>query len=73
MRRPPHGQPQRGAPGMSRRLTLLFAVAGGAAVGNLYWAQPLLTDIATSLGVPTGIASLLVAIYVISLGGAGSG
>ena len=24
--------------------TLLFAVAGGAAVGNLYWAQPLLDD-----------------------------
>src|SRR4051812_9633055 len=54
--------PQRGARGMSRGLTLLFAVAGGAAVGNLYWAQPLLTDIATSLRVPTGIASLLVTV-----------
>jgi hypothetical protein len=32
--------------GMSRGLTLLFAFAGGAAVGNLYWAQPLLENIA---------------------------
>lgn len=31
---------------MTRGLTLLFAVAGGAAVGNLYWAQPLLDFIA---------------------------
>jgi hypothetical protein len=31
---------------MSRRLTLLFAVAAGIAIANLYWTQPLL---ATSL------------------------
>jgi predicted MFS family arabinose efflux permease len=31
---------------MTRGLTLLFAVASGAAVGNLYWAQPLLDAIA---------------------------
>src|SRR5580692_259222 len=36
-------------PGMTRGLTLLFAVAGGAAVGNLYWAQPLLDFIAPDL------------------------
>ena len=47
-------------PGMTRGLTLLFAIAGGAAVGNLYWAQPLLADIAVSLGVSTGAAGLLV-------------
>jgi predicted MFS family arabinose efflux permease len=34
---------------MTRRLTFLFAVAAGAAVGNLYWAQPLLDFIAHSL------------------------
>jgi len=45
---------------MSLGLTLLFAIAGGAAVGNLYWAQPLLTDIATSLDVPTGVTGLLI-------------
>lgn len=40
--------------------TLLFAVAGGAAVGNLYWAQPLLDDIASSLGTSAALAGLLV-------------
>jgi len=45
---------------MSRTLTLLFAIAGGAAVGNLYWAQPLLDDIARALDVSTGAAGLLV-------------
>ncbi len=37
------------APVMTRSLTLLFAVAGGAAVGNLYWAQPLLAFIGRDL------------------------
>lgn len=46
--------------GMTPGRTLLFAVAGGAAVGNLYWAQPLLDDIARSLGTSTAIAGLLV-------------
>ncbi|MFJ8768949.1 MFS transporter [Streptomyces clavifer] len=48
------------ARGMSRGMTLLFAVAGGAAVGNLYWAQPLLHTIAGSLHISTGSAGLLV-------------
>ena len=47
---------------MSRGLTLLFAIAGGAAVGNLYWAQPLLTDIAASLGVSSAAAGLLITV-----------
>jgi predicted MFS family arabinose efflux permease len=46
--------------GMTRGLTLLFAIAGGAAVGNLYWAQPLLDVIARDLGVSTGSAGLIV-------------
>jgi predicted MFS family arabinose efflux permease len=45
---------------MSRRLTLLFAIAGGAAVGNLYWAQPLLDFIARDLRTDTGAAGWLV-------------
>ncbi|WP_199924892.1 MFS transporter [Streptomyces sp. NRRL WC-3725] len=45
---------------MNRVLTLLFAVAGGAAVGNLYYAQPLLGDIADSLHVSEGSTGLLV-------------
>ena len=47
---------------MTGRMTLLFAVAGGAAVGNLYWAQPLLEEIAASLGVPAAVAGLLVTV-----------
>lgn len=49
-------QPQVMTPG----LTFLFAVAGGAAVGNLYWAQPLLDFIALELHASTATAGLLV-------------
>ncbi|BCW72352.1 MFS transporter [Arthrobacter sp. NicSoilB8] len=46
--------------GISRAMVLLFAVAGGAAVANLYWAQPLLEDIGSSFGISSGTAGLLV-------------
>jgi predicted MFS family arabinose efflux permease len=45
---------------MTRLLLVLFAVAGGAAVGNLYYAQPLLDIIAASLHTGQGAAGLLV-------------
>ena len=45
---------------MTRSLTVLFACAGGAAVSNLYWAQPLLAEIATSMDVSFGATGLLV-------------
>jgi predicted MFS family arabinose efflux permease len=45
---------------MTPARTLLFAIAGGAAVGNLYWAQPLLDEIASSLGTSAAVAGLLV-------------
>jgi predicted MFS family arabinose efflux permease len=45
---------------MTRRLTVLFAVAGGLAVGNLYWAQPLLHLIAGDLHASTSTAGWLV-------------
>jgi len=45
---------------MTPGLTLLFALIGGFAVGNLYWAQPLLKVIAGDLGVSTGTAGALV-------------
>ncbi|WP_205752737.1 MFS transporter [Cryptosporangium phraense] len=45
---------------ISRGLTLLFAIAGGAAVGNLYWAQPLLDFIADDLHASTAVAGWLV-------------
>jgi predicted MFS family arabinose efflux permease len=47
---------------MSRGRTLLFAVAGGVAVGNLYWSQPLLANIAAALGVTAAAAGLLVTV-----------
>lgn len=45
---------------MTRGLTLLFAVAGGAAVGNLYWAQPLLNLIAQDVHASPATAGWLV-------------
>ena len=48
------------APVMTRRLTWLFAVASGAAVGNLYWAQPLLDFIAQDLHASAATAGWLV-------------
>jgi predicted MFS family arabinose efflux permease len=45
---------------VSRALVLLFAVASGAAVGNLYYAQPLLAVIAADLHIGQGPAGLLV-------------
>jgi predicted MFS family arabinose efflux permease len=45
---------------LSRRLVLLLAVACGAAVANLYYAQPLLHAIATGLGVSASTTALLV-------------
>lgn len=45
---------------MTRALTLLFAIAGGTAVANLYWAQPLLDFIADDLNASHAIAGWLV-------------
>lgn len=45
---------------MTRGLTALFAVAAGLAVGNLYWAQPLLGFIAGDLHVSVSTAGWLV-------------
>ncbi|MFI5928331.1 MFS transporter [Micromonospora sp. NPDC051543] len=47
-------------PHLSRPLTFLFALAAGAAVANLYWAQPLLGAIADDLDAPTSTAGWLV-------------
>jgi predicted MFS family arabinose efflux permease len=45
---------------MTRALTLLLAVTGGVAVGNLYWAQPLLEVIGRDLHVSNAAAGWLV-------------
>lgn len=47
---------------MTTGRTLLFAVGGGAAVGNLYWAQPLLDEIAADLHASSSLAGLLVTV-----------
>lgn len=47
---------------MNRRLTFLFALAGGAAVGNLYWSQPLLDFIAHDLSTNPSAAGWLVTV-----------
>jgi predicted MFS family arabinose efflux permease len=56
---------------LSGRLVLLLAVACGATVANLYYAQPLLDTIARALGTSAGAAGLLVtatqAGYVVGL------
>jgi predicted MFS family arabinose efflux permease len=45
---------------MSPGMTFLFALAGGAAVGNLYWAQPLLAEISAAMKVPIASTGALI-------------
>lgn len=45
---------------MTTALAGLFAIAGGLAIGNLYWAQPLLAQIMTGFGLPVSNGGLLV-------------
>jgi predicted MFS family arabinose efflux permease len=57
--------------GISRRLVLLLALACGAAVANLYYAQPLLGTLARAFNVSDGTAGLLITVtqlgYVVGL------
>ncbi|RVO72945.1 MFS transporter [Sinorhizobium medicae] len=50
------------APTMTPGLALVFAIAGGAAVGNLYWAQPLLEAMSRDLDTPLSRSSWLVTV-----------
>lgn len=49
-------------PGIDRRLVALLAFSCGATVANLYYAQPLLSDIARAFRVSDGTAGLLVTV-----------
>jgi predicted MFS family arabinose efflux permease len=51
---------KKGALRITPALTLLFAIAAGAAVGNLYSAQPLLADIAAAMQVSVVAVSILI-------------
>lgn len=55
-----HKAPLDTTPRITRGLTWLFAIAGGAAVGNLYYAQPLLELIAADLHSSRRAAGLLI-------------
>jgi len=54
--------------GMAPGMVALFAVACGISVASLYYAQPLLPRIATSLGVGSGTAGLIVTAAQIGYG-----
>lgn len=45
---------------VSRTLIVMLALASGMAVGNLYWAQPLLAQIANSFGLDTAQGGFLI-------------
>ena len=64
-------QPAELGAGISRPLVMLLALTCGAAVANLYYAQPLLHTIARALSVSNGTAGLLVTFtqagYVVGL------
>ncbi|MFD0482608.1 MFS transporter [Kineococcus sp. GCM10028916] len=47
---------------MTPARTLLFAIASGTAVANLYWSQPLLEEIGRSLGVSNAKAGTLLTV-----------
>ncbi|MGF1426238.1 MFS transporter [Kitasatospora sp. LaBMicrA B282] len=57
--RPPARRRMSAGGGLSRGMTVLFAVAGGLGVANIYYAQPLLTVIADAFHCSTGTASLV--------------
>jgi len=45
---------------MTKFLAILFAICSGLAIGNLYWAQPLLVQIMNTFGLPAANGGLLV-------------
>jgi predicted MFS family arabinose efflux permease len=45
---------------MTKFLAILFAICSGLAIGNLYWAQPLLVQIMDGFGFPAANGGLLV-------------
>ncbi|AGP58941.1 MFS transporter [Streptomyces rapamycinicus] len=67
----PADGPGTGPPALSRATVLLLAVVCGAAVANIYYAQPLLPVISRALGVSQGAGGLVITVsqigYALSL------
>lgn len=57
-----------GAPGLSRPLALLFALASGLAVANVYFAHPLLDRMAEDFGIGHGAVGLVMTATQIGYG-----
>ncbi|RZL53124.1 MAG: MFS transporter, partial [Variovorax sp.] len=55
-------------PGLSPALTLLFAVACGLCVANIYFAQPLIGPIAETLQLHAGLAGLIMTLTQLGYG-----
>jgi len=60
----PAAQPR----GLSSGLTLLFALACGLCVANIYFAQPLIGPIAATLQLPAGLAGLIMTLTQLGYG-----
>ncbi|WP_262299868.1 MFS transporter [Microvirga sesbaniae] len=61
------GQPGT-APALSRSVMLLFAIASGLAVANVYYAHPLLDIMADDLGMSRAITGMIVAVTQVGYG-----
>lgn len=54
--------------GLSRITTLIFAVAAGLSVANIYYAQPLLDSMARDFGIPPAVIGLVVTLTQVGYG-----
>lgn len=62
------GAPHTADRGISRITTLIFAVAAGLSVANIYYAQPLLEVMARDVGTPPAVIGLIVTLTQLGYG-----
>jgi hypothetical protein len=63
-----HAQAQPAAPSISAAMALLFAVACGLAVANVYYAQPLLDTLAATFGIRPATVGIVITITQVGYG-----